>query len=98
MSAKSGRASIATGALSGAGTGAAAGAAFGPWGAAIGAGVGALGGGFAGYMANEADEEDPMAKEERRRAKGMEMFRAAMGRALAARKGRSFGEMVNGAP
>lgn len=97
MSRKKRNSAIASGALGGAGTGAAAGSVAGPWGAAIGAGIGAIGGGFAGYMASEADDEDPENQEIERRARGMQMFRANLSRALKGRRQpATFGEMLNG--
>lgn len=95
-------ASLLTGGLQGAnaGTGAAAGLkaagmAPGPWTPwLIGGGLalGALG----SYMGNKADEEDPEAQEERRRAKGLSMFRNNVGRALRTRQGTDFQGMMNG--
>ena len=85
----------------GAGVGAAAGlkmagyAAAGPWAPWLmggGAAVGALG----ALASNWADEEDPAAKEERRRMRGMRMFRGNVGRALRSAGPMDFGGMLNG--
>ena len=92
------KASIAAGGFSGMGTGATIGTAIAPGiGTAIGAGLGAIGGGFAGLLGAEADEEDPENLEMERQARGMQMFRANMSRALKARRGGggSFGVSSN---
>ncbi len=94
------QASIAAGAFSGAGTGASIGTAIAPGvGTAVGGALGAIGGGFAGMLAADADAEDPENQEMERQARGMQMFRANMSRAMKARRGGSgsFGEMLNGA-
>lgn len=74
----------------------AAGVAAGPWAPWLipGAiGVGALG----SLLSNQADQEDPQVQEERRRARGLNMFRSTVGRALHASQPKTFGGML-GAP
>lgn len=61
-----------------------------PWLIGGGLALGALG----SYLGNKADQEDPQAQEERRRMRGLSMFRNNVGRALHATQPKSFGGML----